>query len=83
MSASDEERQAEIKGVVCEILEIDEGAVTDTGLFKEDYEADSLRAVEILAALERELGVVIDQAELARMVNLRGVYAVVAEATNG
>ncbi|GAA3129761.1 hypothetical protein GCM10017687_51320 [Streptomyces echinatus] len=70
---------AKIKEIVCEILELEEDEVTDEGLFNEEYGADSLRAIEILGSLEREFGVVIDQAELARMTNLRGVYDVVAE----
>lgn len=69
-----------IKSIVCEILEIEEDELTDTSLFAEEHDADSLRAIEILAALEKEFGVVIDQAELSRMVNLRGVHDVVAEA---
>lgn len=68
-----------IKEIVCEILELEEDEVTDEGLFNEDYGADSLRAIEILGSLERQFGVVIDQAELTRMVNLQGVYDVVAE----
>ncbi|MFE9564810.1 acyl carrier protein [Streptomyces sp. NPDC006487] len=74
------ERKQEIKEIVCDILEIDEDEVTETSLFKEDHDADSLRAIEILAALERTQRVTIDQAELSRMVNLVGVYAVVSEA---
>ncbi|MFC8433343.1 acyl carrier protein [Streptomyces sp. NPDC057253] len=76
----DAERKQEIKEIVCDILEIDEDEVTETSLFKEEHDADSLRAIEILAALERTQHVTIDQAELSRMVNLEGVYAVVAEA---
>ncbi|MER6285056.1 acyl carrier protein [Streptomyces sviceus] len=76
----DAERKQEIKEIVCDILEIDEDEVTETSLFKEEHDADSLRAIEILAALERTQRVTIDQAELSRMVNLEGVYAVVAEA---
>lgn len=72
--------EREIKELVCEILEIELDEVTRTSLFMEDHGADSLRAIEILAALERTLGVTIDQAELARMINLDGVYAVVADA---
>lgn len=68
-----------IKEIVCEILELEDDEVTDEGLFNEDYGADSLRAIEILGSLERQFGVVIDQAELTRMVNLQGVYDVVAE----
>jgi len=81
MASPAAQRQDEIKEIVCDILEIDPDEVSDTSLFKEDHQADSLRAIEILAALEKRFDVVIDQAELARMVNLAGVYEVVAEAT--
>lgn len=76
----DAARKQEIKEIVCDILEIDEDEVTGTSLFKEEHDADSLRAIEILAALERTQKVTIDQAELSRMVNLEGVYVVVSEA---
>ncbi|MEO3743390.1 acyl carrier protein [Plantactinospora sp. B5E13] len=77
----DDEQRRQIKDIVCEILEIEPSEVTETSLFKEDHEADSLRAIEILAALERSLNITIDQAELSRMVNLAGVYTVVTEAS--
>ncbi|MFE3851872.1 acyl carrier protein [Streptomyces griseorubiginosus] len=77
----DAARKQDIKEVVCDILEIDEDEVTEVSLFKEDHDADSLRAIEILAALERTQHVTIDQAELSRMVNLVGVYTVVEEAS--
>jgi acyl carrier protein len=75
----DEGHKQVIKEIVCDILEIDPAEITDTGLFKEEYDADSLRAIEILAALEPRLHITIDQAELSRMGNLEGIYAVVAE----
>ncbi|WP_414941219.1 acyl carrier protein [Amycolatopsis sp. cmx-11-51] len=74
------ERFAQVKKVVCGLLEIDENEVTDTGLFVEEYNADSLQAIEILAGLEREFNVVIGQDKIVEMVNLRSVYQVVAEA---
>lgn len=80
MTVTEDSRTETMKNIVCEILEIDEDEVTETSLFKEDHDADSLRAIEILAALEREFGIVIDQSELPRMVNLVGVHQVVAEA---
>ncbi|MGC4746950.1 acyl carrier protein [Micromonospora sp. DT201] len=80
MPTVDEQRDAKLKDLVCEILELDEDEVSETSLFAEDHGADSLRAIEILASLEKEFGVVIDQSELARMVNLKGVREVVAEA---
>ena len=76
MTDVSDERYAKIKEIVCDILELDEDEVTPDGLFKEDYGADSLRAIEILASLEKEFHVEIDQEELARMVNLNGVVQV-------
>ncbi|MFC4467426.1 acyl carrier protein [Streptomyces xiangluensis] len=80
MSTELAERTESIKEIVCDILEIEEDEVTRTSLFKEDHNADSLRAIEILAALEKQFNVVINQSELPRMVNIEGVYQVVAEA---
>lgn len=76
-----DDRKLEVKEIVCEILEIDPNEVTPTSLFKDDHGADSLRAIEILAALERTFNITIDQAELSRMVNLEGVYEVMGEAS--
>ena len=76
----DDAQRTKIKSVVCEILEIDPSEMTDTSLFMEDHEADSLGRIEILSALERELGIEIEQEALARMVNLDGVVAVVEDA---
>lgn len=75
-------RQQEIKEIVCDILEIEQSDVTDTSLFKEDHDSDSLRAIEILAALERKFKISIEQSEMSRMVNLNGVCEVVAEAAS-
>ncbi|KAF4406765.1 polyketide-8 synthase acyl carrier protein [Streptomyces sp. Ru87] len=74
------EQRAQIKEIVCDILEIEPADVTDTSLFKEDHNADSLGAIEILSSLERTFNAEIDQAELTRMVNLDGVVQVVEEA---
>ncbi|MBV6698128.1 acyl carrier protein [Kitasatospora aureofaciens] len=78
--ASYDENVQKIKEIVCDILEIEEDEVTETSLFKEDHAADSLRSIEILANLEKEFSITIDQSELARMVNLKGVYEVVSQA---
>ncbi|AQW51063.1 acyl carrier protein [Streptomyces violaceusniger] len=80
MTAIVEERRETIKEIVTDILEIDPDEVTETSLFKEEHDADSLRAIEILAALEKTFNIVIEQSELSRMVNLQGVYEVVSDA---
>jgi acyl carrier protein len=78
----DTEARAQIKEIVCDVLEIEPDEMTDTSRFKEDHEADSMGAIEILSQLERAFGIDIDQAELARMVNLDGVVTVVGEAVD-
>ncbi|GAA3279648.1 acyl carrier protein [Streptomyces lavendulae] len=78
--ALDAGRKEQIKEIVCDILELDLDEVTETSLFKEEHDADSLRTIEILASLERVFGITLEQSELSRMVNLVGVYAVIAEA---
>ena len=77
---SKEERLSLIKQIVSDILEIEPADMTSESLFKEDHDADSLRAIEILASLEKAFGVEIPQDALGRMVNLKGVYEVVQEA---
>ena len=77
MLDSTQEQMATIKELVCDILERDEDEVTETSLFKEDHDADSLRAIEILATLEKTFKIKIPQEELPRMVNLEGVQSVV------
>ncbi|MFI9382022.1 acyl carrier protein [Kutzneria sp. NPDC052558] len=80
MTMSIDERSVKIKEIVCRILELDEDEVTDTSLFQEEHGADSLRAIEILASVEKEFNIVIDQDKLSELVNLKGVYDVVADA---
>ena len=79
-AVNQEERLALIKQIVSDILEIEPADMSLTSLFKEDHDADSLRAIEILASLEKAFGVEIPQEALGRMVNLQGVHTVVAEA---
>ena len=71
------EKKAEIKEMVCEILEIEPEEMTETSLFIDDHDADSLRAIEILAALEKSFKVKIPQEELSKMVNLQELFNVV------
>ncbi|MFD7498604.1 acyl carrier protein [Streptomyces sp. NPDC059832] len=73
------ETRAAIKKIVCDVLEVDPADVTGTTLFVEDLDADSLRTIEILAEMERLLGFDLSTAPIEGMINLDGVYAVVAE----
>jgi acyl carrier protein len=72
-------RLAELREIVAEVLEIDEDELRDDGDFVEEYDADSLRAIEILARIEKKYHIDIPQSELARMRNLAAVQDVVAQ----
>ncbi|MCF0094651.1 acyl carrier protein [Micromonospora sp. NPDC049114] len=69
---------AELREIVAEVLELEPEEVADTADFVEEYEADSLRAIEILARIEKKYKVEIPQAELNEMRSLKAVHEVVA-----
>ena len=82
MSVSTPERAArmdELAEIAVEVLEIEDDEITPTSMFIEDHDADSLRAIEILARIEKKYKIDIPQAELPNMVNLQEVYGVVAK----
>jgi acyl carrier protein len=68
----------ELRELVAEVLEVEPQEITDTGDFVKDYEADSLRAIEILARIEKKYKVEIPQSELPQMHNLATVHEVLA-----
>lgn len=69
----------ELREVVAEVLEVEPEEITETSHFVDDHEADSLRAIEILARLEKMYKIEIPQTELPKMENLRAVYDIVAQ----
>ncbi|MEV5703569.1 phosphopantetheine-binding protein [Actinoallomurus sp. NPDC052274] len=69
----------ELRVLIADVLEIAPEDLTDTGSFADDYDASSLDAVEMMAQAEKKFDIVIDQAELPNMVNLRATYAVIAK----
>lgn len=80
MDTARAERQARIKAVACRLLGVEEDQVDETTLFKDELDATSMKLIELLAALEIEYDVEIDESALDRMVNLKGVYDVLDEA---
>jgi len=71
------ERMNRIREIVADVLEVEPFEITDTSDFQEDHEADSLRAIEILARIEEEYHIEIPQDRLEKMRNLTDVYEVV------
>lgn len=74
-----QQRMEELREIVAEVLEVEPEELTDTGDFMEDYDADSLRAIEVLARLDKKYKVEIPQEELPEMRNLKTVYDAVAK----
>jgi acyl carrier protein len=74
------ERVDEIRAVVARVLEVDEDQLGQADHFVEQFGADSMKLIELLANLEIEFDVEVDPAEFERLVNLDGVYAVLSEA---
>ena len=68
-----------VKDILCDILEVEPAELTEEGLFIEEYDADSLRAVEILASLEKKFNLKLPEKELQNMVNLRQVKEVLKQ----
>jgi acyl carrier protein len=75
-----EDHRHQIQQIISDALEISPEELVPSHRFQEDYDADSLIAIEILAGIEKHLKISIPQNELSRMVNLEGVYAVVESA---
>ncbi len=71
--------QEKIRGIISQELELEDGELTATGHFIDEYDADSLSLITILARIEKELGIVVPQDELPNMPNLQGVYDVVGK----
>lgn len=80
MHAAVAERAAEIKAVVCRVLEIDEDQVGPADKFVDGLGADSMKLIELLANLEIEFDVEVDPAEFEKLVDLDGVYDVLSRA---
>lgn len=73
-----DQRKAELRELVADVLEIEPEELTDTGDFAEVYDGDSLRAIEMLARIERKYKIEIPQQELAAMRDFESVVKVTA-----
>lgn len=73
------ELDQKLRDIIADVLEIEPEEISETSSFADDHGADSLRAIEILARIEKNLSVEIPQEELSKMVNLESVRAVILE----
>ncbi|MFJ2865439.1 acyl carrier protein [Kitasatospora sp. NPDC087314] len=82
-TAIDTDLRDEIRDIVADVLEVEVEEVSWTAHFQDDLDSDSMRAIELLAQLERRFDVSIKQQELLRMQDLASTYEVVLEARVG
>ena len=67
----------EIREIVADVLEIEVEELEDRADFSEVYGADSLRAIEVVARIEKLYRIEIPQAELADARNMEALYGIV------
>lgn len=66
-----------LQSIVSQELELEEGELTPTGHFVEDYEGDSLSLITVIARIEKEMGIVIPKSDLPRLLNFEQLTAAV------
>jgi acyl carrier protein len=79
MSNLDNTTEKFIKNLVCDILDANPTDITDTSPFEHNG-AGSLFTIEIVTRLAKMLDITLDQQDIPRMVDLKGIYHVVAGA---
>ncbi len=72
---SHENMHARLKALVAEILEIDSTEIADDASFKNEYDADSITGIEILAAIEAEFGIYLPESHVEKMTDMNSIYA--------
>jgi acyl carrier protein len=70
---------AAVRTIVVEELEIEPDELSETALFEDEYDADSLSLLAIVARFESELGIAIPADRVGEMLSLDKVLAVVDE----
>ena len=70
---------AEVKGVIVELLGVEEGKVTPEARFKEELEADSLDLVELIMAFEEKFGGEISDEDAQKITTVGEVVSYIEE----
>lgn len=73
------DRDTRIVEIICDQLEIEPSELGETDRFVEDHGADSLAMIGVLAALEKEFRISVEQSDVDGMVDLRSVRDVVVK----
>jgi acyl carrier protein len=74
-----EQLHATVRSIVAEELEIEPDELTESAVFEEEYDADSLSLLAIVSRFEHELGVAIPADRVGEMTSLEMVLKMVGE----
>jgi len=74
--------EKEITKLVSEIIEIPEGDIKPDADFSDDLGVDSMKAIEIVAAVEKKYKVVIPEKDIPKVHTLNEVIAIVKSLKN-
>ncbi|MER7751419.1 acyl carrier protein [Kitasatospora sp. NPDC097643] len=69
----------ELREIAAAALEIEPEDLADDDDFIEDHDGDSLRAIELLARIEKKYKIELPQSELPNMTSVSATYKVVAQ----
>lgn len=79
VASSTSDLRAAIGEILVQELEIESDELAASAGFEDEYGADSLTLLAVVARFERELGIVIPSDHVGRMTSLEKVYEVVNE----
>ena len=71
--------EKEIKEIIAQIIGVTEEQIDVKASFQDDYGLDSLKALEILAAVENKINIVIEPSKLSEMTNVENVIRIAKE----
>ncbi|KPK43037.1 MAG: hypothetical protein AMJ78_00295 [Omnitrophica WOR_2 bacterium SM23_29] len=69
-----EQIKKEIKSMISEIIEVSESKLTEDARFVEDLDVDSMRALEIVASIEKKYKVAIPEDQIRTLRSLKNIY---------
>ena len=69
----------EIKSLISTISEIPQEQIDETKDFFKDLGIDSMKALEIIASIEKKYKIIIPEEEIPKITNLNAVYSFIEE----
>ncbi|PIP68071.1 MAG: acyl carrier protein [Candidatus Omnitrophica bacterium CG_4_9_14_0_2_um_filter_42_8] len=71
--------KSDVRKLVAQIAKMDAGKVRESASIRDDLGIDSLAAMEILASIEKRLGIVIDEAKAFDVVTVEDLLDLVTQ----